>query len=259
MGGMDLSQMAGQKYETGPKKGLKSNKEYLSSLKSAAETQKMDSATFDVGRAIIRLTQKDLEQGLIYDIGQSANITRLELTKMGVAISKFVDVELQTLIDAVKNPLGTVKGAFNLLSRQGQTFPKNVQEVVRANSGVKEFVPGLSGVSSTEAGISNLTPGGQKYSFKVAQQLEESAKAQEKGYTVLDSQSKILESSDMSLKMINSQSTVQTQLLQNIQALTAVTSRLGDIGLGDMKLLLDGKVVKSRIEKIRIQEKGKTK
>jgi hypothetical protein len=256
MGGMDLTQLAGQKYETGPKTGITSNKQFLSTLKSATETQKIDSATFDVGRAIIRLTQKDLEQGLIYDIGKSANITRLELTKMGVAISKFVDVELQTLVDAVKNPIGTVRGAYNLLSRSGPTFPRNTQEMVRANSGITEFIPGVSGVSSTQAGLSNLTPGGQKYSFNTVKKLEESAKAQ----TIsLDSQENLLKSSDTSLKMINAQSTLQTQLLQNIQALTVATSRLGTIGLGDMKLLLDGKEVKSRIEKIRIQEKGKTK
>jgi hypothetical protein len=256
MGGMDLTQMAGQTYETGPKKGIASNQQFLSTLKSATETQKIESANFDVGRAIIRLTQQDLEQGLIYDIGQSANITRLELTKMGVAISKFVDVELQTLIGAVTNPLGTLKGAYNLVSRQGQTFPTNIREAVRANSGITEFIPGASGVSSTQAGISNLTPGSQKYSFATAKKLEENAKAQ----TVsLDSQESLLKSSDTSLKMINAQSTLQTQLLQNIQALTVATSNLGTIGLGDMKLLLDGKEVKSRIEKISIREKGKTK
>jgi hypothetical protein len=256
MGGMDLTQLAGQKFETGPKKGIASNKQFLSTLKSATETQKIDAANFDVGRAIIRLTRQDLEQGLIYDIGQSANITRLELTKMGVAISKFVDVELQTLVDAVKNPFGTLKGAYNLIGRQGQTFPTNIRESVRANSGITEFIPGVSGVSSTDAVISNLTPGGQKYSFNTVKKLEESAKAQN---VSLDSQENLLKSSDTSLKMINAQSTLQTQLLQNIQALTVATSRLGTIGLGDMKLLLDGKEVKSRIEKIKISEKGKTK
>ena len=256
MGGMDLTQMAGQTYETGPKTGIASNQQFLSTLKSATETQKIESANFDVGRAIIRLTRQDLEQGLIYDIGQSANITRLELTKMGVAISKFVDVELQTLIGAVTNPFGTLKGAYNLVSRQGQTFPTNIREAVRANSGITEFIPGASGVSSTQAGISNLTPGGQKYSFATAKKLEESAKAQT---TSLDSQENLLKSSDTSLKMINAQSTLQTQLLQNIQALTVATSNLGTMALGDMRLLLDGKEVKSRIEKLSIREKGKTK
>jgi hypothetical protein len=105
-----------------------------------------------------------------------------------------------------------------------------------------------------------LTPGGQKYSFETSNKLAAAtAKMQEKATTSLDSQGKLLQSSDASLKMINAQSTLQTQLLQNIQALTAATSRLGNIGLGDMKLLLDGKEVKSRIEKIKIQEKGKTK
>jgi hypothetical protein len=61
------------------------------------------------------------------------------------------------------------------------------------------------------------------------------------------------------LEMIGAQSTLQTQLLQNIQALTVATANLGNIGLGDMKLLLDGKVVKSRIEKITTQQNGKTR
>ena len=60
-----------------------------------------------------------------------------------------------------------------------------------------------------------------------------------------------------SLQSIDAQNILQTQLLQNIQALTAATSNLANMGMSDIKLLLDGKEVKSRIEKIAIQEKGK--
>jgi len=34
---------------------------------------------------------------------------------------------------------------------------------------------------------------------------------------------------------------------------------LANVGLGDMKLLLDGKEVKNRIERVYVQEKGKTR
>jgi methyl-accepting chemotaxis protein len=276
IGGMDLTQLAAGKYETGPKQGLISNTGFLSATKEADRIAKIEAANFQIDRAIIRLTDTDLDQALAFALGTNQEITRLELAKMGTEIQKFIDVEGQTVIDAFSP--STFIAASRLLS--GQTdygmmgtnlFPGGygtgaqrtftIPDEIKKNAQTPvEYIPGKSGVSSTQAGISNLTPGGQKYSFETSNKLAAAtAKMQEKATTSLDSQGKLLQSSDASLKMINAQSTLQTQLLQNIQALTAATSRLGNIGLGDMKLLLDGKEVKSRIEKIKIQEKGKTK
>jgi hypothetical protein len=271
-----MSQLAGQKYETGPNKGLVSNQSFLSAQKEAERVARITSANFEIDRAIIRLTDENLDQALAFSIGTNQEITRLELAKMGTELQKFVEIEFAALVQGL-NPMNlpsTLKGMSRLVAPATDygmlgtnLFPGgygtpaqrtfNIPDEIKKNAqNPIQYIPGMSGISSTQAVMSNLTPGGQKYGFETAKKLEESAKAQ----TVsLGSQENLLKSSDTSLKMINAQSTLQTQLLQNIQALTVATSRLGTIGLGDMKLLLDGKEVKSRIEKIKIQEKGKTK
>jgi hypothetical protein len=80
---------------------------------------------------------------------------------------------------------------------------------------------------------------------------KETQKLQQKITTSAESQT----NSSNYLKNIDTQSTLQTQLLQNIQALTAAASRFNELKFGDMKLMLDGKEVKSRIEKITTQQK----
>ena len=256
LGGMDLEQLAARRYEQGPKQAVTSNQQYLSTLKSATETQRVESAEFDIERAIIRLTRQDLEQGLLYDLGQSANITRLELAKLGVGINKFIDVELQQMVDSFKNPFGAAGSMGKLFLRMDDPLSVDkARERVRngtpadlygrPNTGFSPYYPNKSGTASGPAGKSTFATGGQQLQGNVQ--------------PTLNAQTNFLESADTSLKMLNVQSNIQTQLLQNIQALTVVTSRLGTIGMGSMKLLLDGKEVKSRIEKITIQEKGKTK
>jgi hypothetical protein len=280
MGGMDLTQLAAQKYETGSKQGLVSNQSFLSANKEAERVSRITNAIFEIDRAIIRLTDENLEQGLVFAQSKNQEITRLELAKMGTELQKFIEIEFAALVQGL-NPMNlpsTLKGISRLVApgtdygmlgtnlfpggygtSAQRTF--SIPDEIKKNAqNPIQYIPGMSGISSTQAAISNLTPGGQKYGFETANKLAEvTAKSQEKGNTTLESQSKILESSDASLKMINAQSTLQTQLLQNIQALTAATSGLANIGLGNMKLLLDGKEVKSRIEKIQIQEKGKTR
>lgn len=69
---------------------------------------------------------------------------------------------------------------------------------------------------------------------------------------------KPLELSNKSLKQIDTSSNAQTSLLQNLQTIMATMGKLTDPTLG-IKLILDGKDVKNRIEKIQKQEQGKTK
>jgi hypothetical protein len=64
--------------------------------------------------------------------------------------------------------------------------------------------------------------------------------------------------SNESLSKIDKSSNAQTGLLQNLQTIMATMSNLTDPTLG-LKLVIDGKDVKSRIEKIQAREKGKTK
>ena len=62
----------------------------------------------------------------------------------------------------------------------------------------------------------------------------------------------------MHLEQINTNSTALVRLTENIQTLTATMADL-PLGFAGMKLSIDGKDVKSRIEKLQTQEKGKTK
>jgi hypothetical protein len=280
MGGMDLTQLSAQKYETGSKQGLVSNQSFLSANKEAERVSRITNAIFEIDRAIIRLTDENLEQGLVFSQSKNQEITRLELAKLGTELQKFIEIEFSSLVQGL-NPmnlpstltgisrlvapatdygmLGTnlVPGGYGTSAQRTFTIPDEIKK--NAQNPI-QYIPGMSGISSTQAAISNLTPGGQKYGFETANKLAEvTTKSQEKTHTTLESQYKILESSDTSLKMINTQSTLQTQLLQNIQALTAATSNLANMNSGDIRLFMDGGEVKSRIEKIGIREKGKTR
>jgi hypothetical protein len=271
-----VDQLAAGFLEKGQSAGIKSNKEFLSANKEAERVSRISNAIFEIDRAIIRLTDENLEQGLVFSQSKNQEITRLELAKLGTELQKFIEIEFSSLVQGL-NPmnlpstltgisrlvapatdygmLGTnlVPGGYGTSAQRTFTIPDEIKK--NAQNPI-QYIPGMSGISSTQAAISNLTPGSQKYGFETANKLAEvTTKSQEKTHTTLESQYKILESSDTSLKMINTQSTLQTQLLQNIQALTAAASRFNELKFGDMKLMLDGKEVKSRIEKLTTQQK----
>ncbi len=221
--GMPLQQMAAQKYEKGAKgAGIVSNQEFLKSFQDAARQQKIDSAIVDVKQAIIRMGAGNLEYGLISALGMDKKLAELDLNITQKQIQKFLEVEATQVKEGL--------------------LPSRVPKESPLYKGTN---PNLQ------------TP---KYDFPVPgmdYQFNQSAKVQTK-IALVDSQAvaKPLESSDKSLKKIDISSTAQTRLLENIQTLTAATSKLTDPSLG-IKLMIDGKDVKNRIEKIQAQEKGK--
>lgn len=235
--GMPLQQIAAQQYEKGTKgTGIISNQEFLSAKKEAERVGRIDAANFEVDRAIIRLTDSTLEQGLAFAVGTNTEITRLELAKMGTEIQKFIDVEFSTLYDAITSPVQTFKGMSRLVAPRTDY--------------------GMMGT--------NLFPGGYgtpaQRTFNVPESILKNANLpnskQKLELIEPTAMVKPLESADKSLKKIDLASTTQARLLENIQTLTAATSKLTDPSLG-IKLMIDGKDVKSRIEKIQAQEKGK--
>jgi len=219
MGGMDLTQMAGQKYETGPKTGLTSNKEFLSAFQEAAKQQKIESAELDIKRAIIRMGDDSLGAGLIQAIGMDRQMTEYDLKITEQQIKKFLMVEGETAVEAGK-------GLFNTIMPM-KMDPNSPLNPYKLNS--KTFSSTPSDTATTKIQLVN--------SAAVVKPLEISNK---------------------SLKQIDTSSNVQTGLLQNLQTIMATMSNFTDPTFG-LKLLIDGKDVKSRIEKIKTQEKGKTR
>ena len=109
------------------------------------------------------------------------------------------------------------------------------------------------------------TPAEQKERLKKAiEQLEKSTakggvvKGSVFDFNVSEVFQKPMKISNDSLKKIDTSSTAQTGLLQNLQTIMATMAKLTDPTLG-LKLFIDGKDVKSRIEKIQTQQNGKTK
>jgi hypothetical protein len=230
MGGMDLSQMAGQKYETGPKQALTSNKEFLSAFQEAAKQQKIEAAVLDIDRAIIRLSSGELERGLIDATGRDPGMAALDAKITKEQIQKFLDVEYESLSNGVVQ------------------FVKNVGGIL----------PGL-GANQSYSNQPSVDFGAQLKKNRQSSSLTPSNTTTPKIELVNSTTvTKPLELSNKSLDKIDKSSNVQTGLLQNLQTIMATFANFTDPTFG-LKLLIDGKDVKSRIEKIQTQEKGKTR
>ena len=220
MGGMDLTQMAGQKYEIGPKQALTSNKEFLSAFEQAAKQQKIESAELDIKRAIIRLSEDSLQAGLIAATGLDRQMAEYDLKITEQQIKKFLMVEGQTFVDAGGSLIDNLKP---------------IRTKMDPNSPLSKFNSGLLPFSNT-SGLKSDTS-----AMKI--QLVNSAAVVEP-----------LQISNQSLKKIDTSSNAQTGLLQNLQTIMATMANFTDPTFG-LKLLIDGKDVKSRIEKIKTQQK----
>ena len=278
LGGMDLQQLAAGEYEKDSFK-MPTNQEFLNKLTEAQKNLRIQNARITIEKqqematgynvietAILRGDKKAIEiAGKI--IQQDAqNFLKEQAAKLGAGADLFIDQYnfIRDLIPggnllpeggSITQYIAKKAGAYSKsLGRDYNKSPYYSQDNIQKY----EYLPGITPISSTEAGIRNLTPGsGQKFSFETANKIQEAQKNQQKIANNSDTQSKSLMVAGKSLQSIDAQNILQTQLLQNIQALTAATSNLANMGMSDIKLLLDGKEVKSRIEKIAIQEKGK--
>ncbi len=224
---MPLEQVAAQPYEKGKTgKGIVSNQEFLKAFQDAAKQQKIDSAIVDVERAVIRMRGADLERGLIESVGLDAEMTELESKKIREEINKFFEVEL-----------GSFKEGLNASLNPFYKYDRFVNKG-KTSEGGTIIQPKKSGFRPGDV-YENQT---DKKNIKI----EGSPTAMVKP----------LESADKSLKKIDASSMAQTTLLQNIQTLTAAMAKLSDPTLG-IKMMIDGKDVKTSIEKIQAREKGK--
>jgi len=221
-------QLGAREYEKTPTGGIVSNQQFLDTFEKATLQQKIESAELDINRAIIRMGAAQLEYGLIEKVGLDEQIARLDLKSSEEQIKKFLETEFQQVV---------TDGLFSFPRTMFPTvLPK--ESPLNKNKNPYEYNP-------------MFTPG-SNYEFK------KTAPTQTK-IAITDSQAivKPLDESNQSLKKIDLASNSQVELLKNIQALTAATSGLANMTAGDIKLFMDGKEVKNRIEKITTQEKGK--
>lgn len=277
-GGIDMEQLAAPNLEKTPGR-MPSNEEFLNKLTEAQKNLRIENARISIENARELATEytpleTKLLRGDAQAIGVAGELIRQDaqnfLKETGAKTGGFFDANTKVM-NEIKNriPFGSMipdipsfSAAFGRYTGAYDKSTGTKSYTSHFNDKLKtyEYLPGM-GVSSTTAGVQNLqrmsTGAPAKYDFSKANKIAE--QQQQKITDNSNLQVKSMSDSSMLLRNIDSQTTLQTQLLQNIQALTAATSRLGNIGLGDMKLLLDGKEVKSRIEKIKIQEAGKTR
>jgi hypothetical protein len=228
------------KYQPGQKINAASNDAFLNTFKDANATFNVKSAIlqikqmgemseFDLAKLILEKTDT-VAQGIeAQKITQDAiNFTRTQFAKG----SELVNTMFLSKITGIQNnPFGTTTDNVK------NANPSKTMQITPSNKGV-DYI--------------SRAPDKQQELIDLG---KEAQKNQQKITTNADSQTKSLAGASTSLQTIDSQSALQTQLLQNIQALTAAASRFSELKFGDMKLLLDGKEVKSRIEKISTQQK----
>lgn len=219
---MPIQQMAAQRYEKNPTGGIVSNQQFLDAFKEAAKQQKIDAAEIDVDRAIIRMRASNLERGLIREVGTDETLANLDLAISDLTVRKFLETEYKTLQDGFYGLVTGLNPMEQLKMAGAPTLPTISPE--------SKFKPGTPYSSKSEPKIIIANP---------------------------TAMIKPLDESNQSLKKIDLASNSQIELLKNIQALTAATSGLANMNLSDIKLFMDGKEVKNRIEKIATQEKGK--
>jgi hypothetical protein len=280
-GGIDMEQLAAPNLEKTPGR-MPSNQEFLNKLTEAQKNLVIDKAFIEIKKeaamSMFELAQTEImrkDKGAIGIAGEmirqdAQNFLKEQYAKI-IASGEIAPEMYEKMRENMPFGIGNLmpeweNGPLMYLSKQAGIFDEDTgKDYLKNPKQFKpiDYLPGITNKTSTQAGIDNLMPGGQKYDFTKSNQINEAIKTQQKNQEKITNNSNLqttaLTGASNSLQSINTQTILQTQLLQNIQALTAATSNLANVGLGDMKLLLDGKEVKNRIERVYVQEKGKTR
>lgn len=278
LGGMDLQQLAAGKYETGPKTGIVSNQQFLDTFTEAMRNLNVENANISAKFALLATGIDTKELKTLYSGDVNAMMVGLQAQQIqNQAMGQIMIGVAEKVNMATQGAKLTAAGAAGVTGMAGYFAGLNTYNMGYMDGGALSYgglKPGGIGVNQSvntpsNKGVDNvkkgsITPSNKGVDFisrvpDRQQELidlgKEAQKNQQKITTNADSQTKSLTGASTSLKTIDSQSALQTQLLQNIQALTAAASRFSELKFGDMKLLLDGKEVKSRIEKIQTQQK----
>ena len=287
LGGMDLEQLAAGKFEKGPSKGIVSNQTFLNSLQDALKNLRIDVANIEITRANQKLMQVDrLENALIYSSGkvlelaagkkQQQILTDIDLAKAQATTLTNIGIGPSGIIDEMTYGAGlttNVPGQLGfMINKEGldatsnlpyksfSQLPKNPSTSLTAMQDNGYYGFQRPTYQSTTYQSTTGTGGISSASTGMAQGIDSSNTGKS-----IDGQSSTLvrildrnHKSMIHLEQISTNSSALLKLTQNIQTLTATMSDL-PLGFAGMKLLIDGKDVKSRIEKIQAQEKATKK
>ena len=259
LGGMDLQQLATGKYEAGPKQGIASNQQFLDTFKEAMRQQTVGNALISAKFAILAGDIDIKEEQLLRQGGINDALTELKAKQKKNETLGTIETFFKTIQNAGETLLGVQYGATttkDIFKADKDILSKGVKtnvDISKSNQNLNK-----TGVVNTNLPAANTT--GATLSTGMTQGIDNSNTGKS-----IDMQSatmvKILDrnhKSMMHLEQINTNSTALVKLTQNIQTLTATMADL-PLGFAGMKLMIDGKDVKSRIEKLQTQEKGKTK
>jgi hypothetical protein len=278
LGGMDLQQLATGKFEKGDSKGIVSNQTFLNSLQDALKNLRIDVANIEITTANQRLMQIDrLENALIYSSGKVLELAAGKKQQQILTDMDMAAAATTTLTNIGLGPAGIkdemAYGAQQLTNVPGQPGFMINKEGLDATSNLpyKSFYqleknPSTSLKAMQDNGYYGLqrptyqsTTGTGGISNGMAIGIDSSNTGKN-----IDGQTstlvKILDrnhKSMLQLESINISTNNMVNLTKDIRALTAVMSGLSTDSV--MKLVIDGKELKTRIEKVNTQEKGKTK
>lgn len=242
-------QLGAKNYEPGKMgEGLKSNQDFLKTLQDSLKDFEIDSAIINVKRAGLReLTQFD--PGNANNLSVNQQIAKLKEGAFADAYASFVDIQKFAVREGTI--IGNIPG-FKPVEKILRGLTETMQSQVDFGYLPNKFP------SSTEKS-KGLTP--FQTQGNAQQEKENLDKFKKSMQAEIDNLPKIKEmsvSSNESLKKIDLASNSQTGLLQNLQTIMATMAKLTDPTLG-LKLFIDGKDVKNRIEKIQKQEKATKK
>lgn len=244
-----VSQLGAKNYEPGKMgEGLKSNQDFLKTLQDSLKDFEIDSAIINVKRAGLReLTQFD--PGNANNLSVNQQIAKLKEGAFADAYASFVDIQKFAVREGTI--IGNIPG-FKPVEKILRGLTETMQSQIDFGYLPNKFPSSIE----KSKGLAPFQTQG-----KAQQEKENIDKFKKSMQAEIDNLPKIKEmsvSSNTSLKGIDASSNIQTGLLQNLQTIMATMAKLTDPTLG-LKLFIDGKDVKSRIEKIQTQQKGKTK
>jgi hypothetical protein len=278
LGGMDLQQLAAGKFEKGPSQGIVSNQTFLNSLQDALKNLRIDVANIEITRANQKLMQVDrLDNALIYSSGKVLELSSQKKEQQILTDMDIAKAQATTLFNAAQGPMGQIKerayGAGLTTNVPGQLGFMINKEGLDATSNLpyKSFSQlGKNPSTSLTAMQDNGYYGLQRPTYQstnatggISSGMAVGIDSSNTGKNI-DGQSSTLvrildrnHKSMLQLESINISTNNMVNLTKDIRALTAVMSGLSTDSV--MKLVVDGKELKTRIEKIQTQQKPITK
>jgi hypothetical protein len=271
LGGMDLSQLAAGTYEKGPKAGIVSNQQFLDTFTEAMRTLNVENATISAKFALLAtgIDTKELKTLYSGDVNammvglQAQQIQNQAMGQIMIGAAEKINMVTQgaKLTAAGAGGLTGTAGYFTQLNTynmgymggQGLSYGNLKPGGIGVNQSVNTpavnvGVPMTTNVTTGTNFTTGMTQGIDNSNTKKSIDVQSSTMVK-----ILDRNHKSM----LQLEQLNTSTNTMVNLTKDIRALTAVMSGLSTDNV--MKLVLDGKELKTRIEKIQTQEKGKTK